>query len=521
MAGSEFELRPGRLSPDDLRRAAAGEFTRVSLAPDSWGEVDRSLAMVERAVAEGRRTYGVNTGFGPLSGTAIPTDRLAEMQRRMILSHCVGTGPLLDDGTVRQIMLMKINMLLLGRSGVRRELITALLAMFNAGIHPCIPAKGSVGASGDLAPLAHLAAPLIGIGEARVAGKIMPAAQALTQAGLTPYVLGPKEGLAMVNGTQVSLALALKGLFATEDLLAAAVVAGALSTDAAMGSDMPFDPRIQRVRGQRGQARIAPVYARLLTGSAIRESHRDCDRVQDPYSLRCQPQIMGAALDLIEFAGGIFAREVNAVSDNPLVFAEDGEMLYGGNFHGQPVAMAADVLALAIAEIGSMAERRIAMLVDRGFSRLPPFLAVDPGVDSGFMLGQVAAAALASENKSLAHPASIDSLPTSANQEDIVSMATYAARRLSDMVDNAAGIVAIELLAAGQGIEFRRPLRSSALLEEALAIVRQEVPAYTQDRYLKPDIDAVKAMIAGGRFRRFLPAELLPSAYLDASSAGG
>ena len=288
-----------------------------------------------------------------------------------------------------------------------------------------------------------------------------------------------------------------------------------------MGSDMPFDPRIQRVRGQRGQARIAPVYAQLLTGSAIRESHRDCDRVQDPYSLRCQPQIMGAALDLIEFAGGIFAREVNAVSDNPLVFAEDGEMLYGGNFHGQPVAMAADVLALAIAEIGSMAERRIAMLVDRGFSRLPPFLAVDPGVDSGFMLGQVAAAALASENKSLAHPASIDSLPTSANQEDIVSMATYAARRLSDMVDNAAGIVAIELLAAGQGIEFRRPLRSSALLEEALAIVRQEVPAYTQDRYLKPDIDAVKAMIAGGRFRRFLPAELLPSAYLDASSAGG
>jgi len=511
MATTEFELRPGQLRLGDMKRAAQGELGRITLAPDSWREVDRSFAMIERAVAEGRRTYGVNTGFGPLSGTAIPPDRLAEMQRRMILSHCVGTGPLLDDATVRQILVLKTNTLLQGRSGVRRDLVSALLTLVNRGVYPCIPAKGSVGASGDLAPLAHLTAPLIGVGEVRVDGQILPAAEGLGKAGLTPYALGPKEGLAMVNGTQVSLALALKGLFGAEDLFAAAVVAGALSTDAAMGSDMPFDPRIQRVRGQRGQERIAPVYARLLAGSAIRESHRDCDRVQDPYSLRCQPQIMGAALDLLEFAGDIFTREINAVSDNPLVFAEDGEILYGGNFHGQPVAMAADVLALAIAEIGSMAERRIALLVDRGFSRLPPFLAVDPGVDSGFMLGQVAAAALASENKSLAHPASIDSLPTSANQEDIVSMATYAARRLSDMADNAAGILAIELLAAGQGIEFRRPLRSSEPLEDALAVIRKEIPAYTQDRYLKPDIDAAKAMVAGGRFRPFLPADLLPS----------
>lgn len=511
MAATEFLLRPGNLTFDDLKRASTSEIAAVKVEPNAWREVDQAHALVQRAVTEGRRTYGVNTGFGPLSGTAIPNEQLAEMQRRMILSHCVGTGPLLDDGTVRQIILLKLNTLLLGRSGVRRDLINALLMLYNAGVYPCIPAKGSAGASGDLAPLAHLTAPLLGVGEVRVDGRIVPAAEGLMTAGLAPYTLGPKEGLAMVNGTQVSLALALKGLFAAENVLAAAVVAGAMTTDAAMGSDMPFDPRIQNVRGQRGQARIAPVYAQLMAKSAIRESHRNCDRVQDPYSLRCQPQIMGAALDLIEFSGDIFAREINGVSDNPLVFAEDNELLYGGNFHGQPIAMAADVLALAIAEVGSMSERRIALLVDKGFSRLPPFLAVDAGVDSGFMVAQVAAAALASENKCLAHPASIDSLPTSANQEDIVSMATYAARRLSDMVDNAASIVAIELLAAGQGIEFRRPLRSSPLLEEALAEIRKDVPAYRGDRYLKPDIDAVKSIIADGRFRRFLPGELLPS----------
>lgn len=495
----------------DLARAATGTLGTIDLLPEVTGEMGKSLALVQRAVAEGQRTYGVNTGFGPLSNTAIPAEKLAEMQRRMILSHCVGTGPLLDDATVRQILLLKINTLSLGYSGVRPELVMALIHLYSAGIYPCIPAKGSVGASGDLAPLAHLTAALIGVGDVSVEGVIMPATEALKKAGLAPTALGPKEGLAMVNGTQVSLALALKGLFATESLLAAAIVAGAMSTDAAMGSDMPFDNRIQVVRGQRGQARIAPAYARLIAGSAIRDSHRNCDRVQDPYSLRCQPQVMGVVLDLLEFAGDMLRREINGVTDNPIVFAEDGTILYGGNFHGQPIAAAADVLALAIAEIGSMAERRIALLVDQNFSRLPPFLAVDAGVDSGFMLGQVAAAALASENKCLAHPASIDSLPTAAGQEDIVSMATYAARRLTDMAENAAAIVAIELLAAGQGIEFRRPLTTSPLLEEALAIIRAKVAPYTEDRFLKSDIDWVAATIMAGDFRRFVPLELMPS----------
>ncbi|MGH8722823.1 MAG: aromatic amino acid lyase, partial [Burkholderiales bacterium] len=329
----EFVLEPGRLTLADMARVAAGAVRALRLAPGAWDAADRAHAFVQQALAEGRRTYGVNTGVGPLSGATIPDSQIAELQRRMVLSLCVGTGPLLDDATVRQILLLKLNTLLLGRSGVSRGLIEALLALYNGGVLPCIPAKGSVGASGDLAPLAHLVAPLLGEGEVRVAGEILPAGEGLRRAGIPPYALGPKEGLAIVNGTQVSLALALSALFATENLLAGAIVAGAMTTDAAMGSDGPFDARIQASRGQAGQARIAPIYAELMAGSAIRASHRDCDRVQDPYSLRCQPQIMGACLDLLAFAAETFRREINSVTDNPLVFAEDGEILYGGNFH--------------------------------------------------------------------------------------------------------------------------------------------------------------------------------------------
>ncbi len=513
----DFLLRPGSLTLADLGRAAAGRLGKYRLDAESWRLVDPSHAVIERAIRDKRRTYGVNTGFGPLSATAIPDEKLADMQRRMILSHCVGTGPLIDEATVRQILLLKLNMLLMGRSGVSRGLIEALVAFCNAGLLPAIPVKGSVGASGDLAPLGHLAAPLIGAGEVLQEGRAVPAVEALKRAGLAPYRLGPKEGLALVNGTQVSLALALKGLAAAESLFAAAVVAGALTTEAALGSDMPFDDRIQAMRGQRGQAAVAPAYTALFAGSAMREAHRGTGKAQDPYSIRCQPQIMGACHDLMGFAAEIFARELNAISDNPIIVAEggsagEGAILYGGNFHGQPVAMAADVLALAIAEIGAVAERRAALLVDTKLNRLPAFLAVDGGVDSGFMVAQVAAAALASENKGLAHPASTDSLPTTAGEEDHVSMATYAARRLADMADNGRGIVAIELLAASQGIEFRRPLTMGPALERVQALIRTKVPAYREDRYMRPDIEAVKSLIAAGAFREFLPKGLLATA---------
>jgi histidine ammonia-lyase len=390
-------------------------------------------------------------------------------------------------------------------------LVELLVALYNNGIYPCIPAKGSVGASGDLAPLAHLALTLLGIGDVRVGGERIPAVDALRRANLSSLRLAPKEGLAVLNGTQVSTALALAGLFAVEDVFAAAVVAGAMSVDAAAGSDTPFDPRIHALRGHVGQGELAAAYLQLLQGSPIRRSHLDDDpRVQDPYSLRCQPQVMGACLDSLRFAARTFEVEANSVTDNPLVFAETGEVLSGGNFHAEPIALAADALAVATAEIGSLAERRIALLIDASLSGLPPFLVEHGGVNSGFMVPQVTAAALASENKSLAHPASVDSLPTSANQEDHVSMATFAARRLGDMAGNAAGIVAIELLAAAQGIEFRKPLATSPRLAEALALVREEVAFYDHDRYFAPDIAAIQRLVEAGVFHRFVPG-LLPS----------
>lgn len=508
-----LSLDPGRLTLPLLRRIARDSGVPAVLA-DGWrDEAEAAAATVSDVIARGDAAYGINTGFGLLARKRIPPESLRELQTRLVLSHAAGTGPALPAEVTRLILVLKAASLARGRSGVRPLVIETLLALANRGVLPVIPAKGSVGASGDLAPLAHMAAVLTGIGEAMTGDGIVPAAQALAAAGIEPLVLEAKEGLALLNGTQVSTALALVGLFAAEDCFAAALVAGALSVDAARGSDVPFDPRIHALRGQPGQIEVARVLRRLLSGSAIRQSHLTGDeRVQDPYSLRCQPQVMGACLDHLRFAAQVLEREANAVTDNPLVFPDSGDILSGGNFHAEPVAMAADVLALAIAETGALSERRTALLMDTTLSGLPPFLVAEGGLNSGFMIAQVTAAALASENKQLAHPASVDSLPTSANQEDHVSMATHGARRLGEMASNTAGIVAIELLAACQGVDFHRPLETSPALAGALAIVRDRVPFYDRDRYFAPDIAAAAGTVTEGLWHAFMDRGLLPGA---------
>jgi len=470
----------------------------VSLSRAQMARVRRSAAAVDRLIARGGAVYGVNTGFGLLAQTRIPAGQLTILQRNLVLSHSAGVGRWLPDAVVRLVLVLKIGSLAQGFSGVRPRTLLALARLLETDTYPCIPAKGSVGASGDLAPLAHLAAALLGVGTVRCGERVMPAAEGLKRIGLEPLELAPKEGLALLNGTQVSTALALAGLFTIQDVFAAALVAGALSVDALKGSDVPFDDRIHALRRQPGQRRVARTLKRLLAGSRIRASHLSCERVQDPYSLRCQPQVMGACLDVIESAGQTLEREANAVTDNPLVFAADDEVLSGGNFHAEPVALAADQLALATAEIGSLSERRTALLIDPKMSGLPAFLVKESGVNSGFMVPQVTAAALVAENKTLATPASIDSIPTSAGQEDHVSMATHGARRLLEMADNAASVVAIELLAAAQGIEFHRPLRSSRPLEAALKSLRRAVPRYDHDRFFAPDIEAAASLVRSG-----------------------
>ena len=498
-----MRLEPGKLSLAQLA-SFARSHERLELDAATRERLAQGAAAVRRIVAAGGPVYGINTGFGKLAQTHIPDDQLELLQKNLVLSHSVGVGALLGDETVRLTMLLKVASLARGYSGVRPEIVDALLVMLNAEVYPCVPSKGSVGASGDLAPLAHLTAALMGYGDVRHGGAVLPAQEGLRIAGLAPLVLGPKEGLAMLNGTQVSTALALQGLFSAQHLLAAAIVAGAMSVDAAMGSDTPFDPRIHELRGHAGQIVVAALYRALLAESGIRASHlTGDDKVQDPYSLRCQPQVMGACLDVMRAAAKTLLVEANGVTDNPLVFPDSDEALSGGNFHAEPVAFAADQLALVIAEIGALSERRIALLIDASLSGLPPFLTAASGVNSGFMIAHVTAAALASENKSLAHPASVDSLPTSANQEDHVSMATFAARRLVEMADNTAGIVAIELLAAAQGIDFRRPLRSSARLEEAHAMIRVIAPHLDGDRFLATDIAAARPLVSEGRFMRF------------------
>jgi histidine ammonia-lyase len=506
---SNSPTQAGTLSLSQLRRIYEHP-TALKLAPQDRERIAGANALVDKIVAGGEAAYGINTGFGLLAQTRIPNEQLELLQRNLLLSHAAGVGEALPDAVVRLTLALKINALARGHSGVTLGLVEALLALLEHEVYPVIPAQGSVGASGDLAPLAHLSATLLGLGQTRVRGVIVPAAEGLRQAGLQPIKLHAKEGLALINGTQVSTALALAGLFGAENLFAAAVVAGAMSVDALKGSDSPFDARIQQLRGQPGQIDVAREYRELIAGSAIRASHLDCARVQDPYSFRCQPQVMGACLDLIRNCGATLCIEANAVTDNPLLFTDSGEVLSGGNFHAEPVALAADTLALAIAEIGSLSERRIAVLVDPKMSGLPPFLVDNSGLNSGFMIAQVTAAALVSENKTIATPASVDSIPTSANQEDHVSMATHAARRLSVMVDNAAAVVGIELLAAAQGIDFHRPARSSQRLEEVHAAIRREVPFYSADRYFAPDIEAARSWVKSARFAALVE-RILPS----------
>ncbi|MDU4364416.1 MAG: urocanate hydratase [Klebsiella oxytoca] len=501
-----------------MRHADAGYDIAIECATEqglnlpmvAFAAIDDSVACVNAILAEGRTAYGINTGFGLLAQTRISTEDLENLQRSLVLSHAAGIGEPLDDDLARLIMVLKINSLSRGFSGIRLSVIQALIGLVNAGVTPWIPAKGSVGASGDLAPLAHMSLTLLGEGRARVrGGEWLPATEALRQAGLEPITLAAKEGLALLNGTQASTAFALRGLFEAEDLFASAVVCGALTTEAALGSRRPFDPRIHEARGQRGQIDAAALYRHLLTDdSAISQSHHNCTKVQDPYSLRCQPQVMGACLTQLRQAAEVLLVEANAVSDNPLVFASENDVISGGNFHAEPVAMAADNIALAIAEIGSLSERRIALMMDSHMSQLPPFLVKNGGVNSGFMIAQVTAAALASENKALSHPHSVDSLPTSANQEDHVSMAPAAGRRLWAMAENTRGVLAVEWLAAAQGLDMREGLTSSPLLEEARHLLRERVTHYTEDRFFAPDIENAIALLAARHLTRLLPAVL-------------
>jgi histidine ammonia-lyase len=493
----EVVIEPGAV-PLATWRHILRNGPQVSLAIGARATVDACHAAVVKLIATGRAIYAVNTGFGKLAAIRIEDDQLVQLQRNLILSHSAGTGELLSDDLVRLILVMKAAALAQGHSGVRWVLIEALLALANSGVYPCLPSKGSVGASGDLAPLSHMAAALMGIGEVRYRGNILPAVEGLRHAGLEPMTFGPKEGVALINGTQVSAALGLAGLFAAEDVMRAALVTGALSLEACRGNDAPFDARIQAVRRHRGQQDVAAIYRRLLAGSPIREAYRSKLKVQDPYCMRCQPQVMGACLDNLRYAANTLGIEANAVSDNPLVFPEQGDVLSGGNFHAEPVAFAADIIALSICEIGSLSERRQAMLVDATLSGLPAFLIENSGLNSGFMIAQVTAAALTSENKMLAHPASVDSIPTSANQEDHVSMACHGAYRLGQMADNAAAIIALEWLAAAQGTDFHKPLAPSAPLAEAVRLLRAEVPRLEQDRYFAPDIAAAKRLLVAG-----------------------
>ncbi|QEL23356.1 histidine ammonia-lyase [Bosea sp. F3-2] len=493
-------LNPGAAHLTDWRTILDG--ATAGLAGDSATSIASGQKIVEEIVAAGTVTYGVNTGFGKLASVRIADADLATLQRNLILSHAVGTGPALPDGVVRLLLAMKAASLARGASGVRPVVIEALTGALRADALPVIPAKGSVGASGDLAPLAHMTAALMGVGEIRLKGETLPAAEALRRIGQAPLALGAKEGLALINGTQVSTTLALTGLAAIARVFDAALVAGALSVDALKGSDTPFDPRIQNLRGQPGQIKVAKTLLDLIAGSAIRESHRHGDsKVQDPYSLRCQPQVMGAVRDLIGNAAATLGIEANAVTDNPLVLGP-GEIVSGGNFHAEPVAFAADMLAIGVCEIGNLSERRMALLVDPVMSGLPPFLARDAGLNSGFMIAQVTAAALASENKQKAYPASVDTIPTSANQEDHVSMATHGAFRLIDMAKNAASVIGVELMAAAEAIEHHRPLKTSARLEPVLALLRSKIAPLTEDRYLAPDLAAATEFVLSGAVGR-------------------
>ncbi len=504
-------LTPGTTKLATLEHIFRGDEP-VDLDPSCRSGVDRAVAVVRDAAAGDEPVYGVNTGFGKLAQVRIAADKTADLQRNLIRSHCCGVGPSLPTAVVRLTMVLKILSLGRGASGVRWEIIALLQNMVNAGVTPAIPAQGSVGASGDLAPLAHLSAVLVGEGHAVYRGEALPGGDALRAAGLSPVALGPKEGLALINGTQVSTALALVGLFDAWRMAMVSLVTASLSTDAMKGSTAPLRPELHELRGHCGQIDAARAMRAMLAGSQIRESHRDDDdRVQDPYCIRCQPQVVGAVIDLLRAQARILEVEANAATDNPLVVADNGDILSGGNFHAEPVAFAGDIIALAIAETGSIAQRRIALLVDPTINHhLPPYLTPDPGINSGFMIAEVTTAALMSENKQRAVPCSVDSTPTSANQEDHVSMACHGARRLTPMNDNLGGILGVELLASAQGIEFRAPLATSTILQNVMTIVRSVCAPLAEDRALSDDITQAAELARSGAILESLPVDVLP-----------
>ncbi|GAB4393437.1 MAG: histidine ammonia-lyase [Gammaproteobacteria bacterium] len=504
-----FILHPGQLTLAQLQQLYY-QAQPIKLPQQAYQAVQRAHKSVQNVIKQQRTVYGINTGFGLLAKVKIAKEDICQLQYNLIVSHATGVGAPLADAVTRFIMLLKINALAQGYSGVSKRLLDTLVTLYNADILPVIPAQGSVGASGDLAPLAHMSLLLLGIGQARYQGKTISARRALRIAQLQPVQLAPKEGLALLNGTQVSTALALAGLWASENILNTAILAGSMSLDAAQGSVAPFHSQIHQLRGQAGQMRVAEAYRLLLADSQILAAHKECDRVQDPYSLRCQPQILGACLDQLNHAAGILSIEANAVTDNPLVVDNYQQLISGGNFHAEPVAFAADNLAIALAEITNLAERRIALLMDPHLSGLPAFLAQGSGLHSGLMNAHVTAAALASENKSLAHPASVDTIPTSANQEDHVSMATYAARRLSMMAENTAHVLAIELLAANRGIALHQPLKTATRLLPVLAWIQRHSQAkQTGDYYMAPDIVKIAQNIMQGQLNAFMPIKFI------------
>ena len=491
-----FKIDPSAVTLDQLRRIWSGATARLDDA--SMQRVAKAAAAVDRIVAGGETVYGVNTGFGLLASTRIPDERLAELQTNLILSHSAGLGEPLPRHVTRLMIILKLFGLGRGYSGVRPLVIEALEALLEHDAIPLIPAQGSVGASGDLAPLAHLIAALMGKGKIDLRGEVLPADAALTKLGLQPLQLGPKEGLALINGTQASTAIALDALFTGERVFATAIAAGALSVDALKGSAKPFDARLSHVRGQPGQMRVAQAIRELLEGSEIIDSHARCGKVQDPYSFRCQPQVMGAALDLLENAARTLTIEAGAVTDNPIVFPDEDEAISGGNFHAQPVAFAADIISMALCEVGSLSERRTAVLIDPKMSGLPPFLTQDSGVNSGLMIPQVTAAALVSENKSLSFPASVDSIPTSAGQEDHVSMAPIAGRKAAQIARNAAGVVAVELIAAAEAVDLHAPLKTSPRLQSLHAKIREITPRIESDRYWSDEMATLQAAVLAG-----------------------
>ena len=496
-------LTPGTVTLDQLAHVHFDEAA-VRLDRACRPAVEAAAQAIARAAAGDVPVYGVNTGFGKLASMRIAPKDTATLQRNLILSHCCGVGTPIARRHTRLMMALKLLSLGRGASGVRWELIEMLEEMLARGVTPVIPAQGSVGASGDLAPLAHMTAVIIGTGEAEYRGAVLPGAEALKAAGLKPIPLGPKEGLAFINGTQFSTAFALAGLFEGWRAAQAALVTSALSTDAIMGSTAPLQPEIHDLRGHAGQIEAAATLRALLDGSEIRESHREGDtRVQDPYCIRCQPQVTGAAMDVLRMAARTLRIEANAATDNPLVLTKAGLIVSGGNFHAEPVGFAADMIALALAEIGAIAQRRVALMVDPTLSHdLPPFLTPNPGLNSGYMIAEVTTAALMSENKHIAMPCVTDSTPTSANQEDHVSMAAHGARRLTRMIENLDRILGVELLCAAQGIEFRAPLTTSPALARVVARLRKDVETLGEDRYLAPDLEAAARLVASGEIAR-------------------